>query len=811
MLILIISLLTLVDFASARNDCLCGICTAVAADGPSECNNPGGSCSIPSCGSYGSCQMTCGGNTPCNTYPGFCSVNSYQMWSYGPISRCYSFSSDVTGNVVCTINVQTSCFGVQEGQQTNEKLRLVVNGATIGLTDDNLCNNQAPPACFEDGPLTRTFSNVVIPVSQGSANTVRLETVQDSINLAGFTMTCTPQQAGPTCGNNVVEQGEQCEQNSQCNDNNPLTTDTCSSCQCRHDTVPNNFCGDGVINNNEQCEPPNANNNGACTQSTQTCQGTKTGVRDAYGYCNYACGCAQDTFAYACVQGSCGATCDSHSDCNDGDPGTRDTCNSNCGCTYEEVPYCGNARLDSNEQCESSSDCSPGKVCSGCMCVNGPYCGDANTDAGEQCDFGSAVNGIPCVAPTNGSCQYCRSDCSFATLTGGGCGNYKIEYNEQCDEGANNGVQCSPDSCNDFCVYCNNQCQIGHVNGPVCETNEIIPISQQPYYPSYYEYGYASYSGSGGAGICGDGVVSINEECDNGYDNGIACTAACNGDCNYCTSNCEEVLVEGPPCARKARPWDPVEIEPCRMVAYPVTFARLDENCLGNSKVVTSEVNASDNSRARQAACAIDPSSIYMSWENVQYSRGLKNLTLKLEHFEENSDIRIEYFDGSSWMTQCNIQRSQRDYVDSCRLASLPNPENIELRARVLRGGSNSYANIDHAYIVAEYCQGSSSCGNRVVDLGENCDDGNLISGDGCDEYCSRETLLCAEWGECIDGQETQICYYGNFIRSNTRNCGPVFFAENALSIWLLFLLIIIVMLFLFFPTVYMGLKKRRK
>ena len=31
-------------------------------------------------------------------------------------------------------------------------------------------------------------------------------------------------------------------------------------------------------------------------------------------------------------------------------------------------------------------------------------------------------------------------------------------------------------------------------------------------------------------------------------------------------------------------------------------------------------------------------------------------------------------------------------------------------------------------------------CGNGILQVGEECDDGNLINGDGCDAYCRIET-----------------------------------------------------------------------
>ena len=37
-------------------------------------------------------------------------------------------------------------------------------------------------------------------------------------------------------------------------------------------------------------------------------------------------------------------------------------------------------------------------------------------------------------------------------------------------------------------------------------------------------------------------------------------------------------------------------------------------------------------------------------------------------------------------------------------------------------------------------------CGNGVVNVGETCDDGNMVAGDGCENDCTASTL--AVWAE---------------------------------------------------------------
>ena len=58
---------------------------------------------------------------------------------------------------------------------------------------------------------------------------------------------------------------------------------------------------------------------------------------------------------------------------------------------------------------------------------------------------------------------------------------------------------------------------------------------------------------------------------------------------------------------------------------------------------------------------------------------------------------------------------------------------------------------------------GTSTCGNNLKETGEQCDDGNTLSGDGCNSIClleSDEAVSCIEDSDCITGQEciNQIC-----------------------------------------------------
>ena len=50
----------------------------------------------------------------------------------------------------------------------------------------------------------------------------------------------------------------------------------------------------------------------------------------------------------------------------------------------------------------------------------------------------------------------------------------------------------------------------------------------------------------------------------------------------------------------------------------------------------------------------------------------------------------------------------------------------------------DGYAGAQGNYSLELSC-GGGTCGDRVVNAGEQCDDGNWNNGDGCDSYCQYE------------------------------------------------------------------------
>ncbi len=186
-----------------------------------------------------------------------------------------------------------------------------------------------------------------------------------------------------TCGNGVLDPGEECDDGDQNSDTEPDA--------CRTDcTLPS--CGDGVVDTGEECDDGNQNSD------TQP---------DA---------CRTD-----CTFPSCGdGVVDTGEECDDGNQNS-DTVPNACrtDCT---LPSCGDGVVDTGEECDDgnqNSDTQPDACRTDCTL---PSCGDGVIDSGEDCDSGN-LGGETCVslgysggqlACNNSTCQFNVSNCESA-------------------------------------------------------------------------------------------------------------------------------------------------------------------------------------------------------------------------------------------------------------------------------------------------------------------------------------------------------------------------------------------------------------
>ncbi len=159
---------------------------------------------------------------------------------------------------------------------------------------------------------------------------------------------------------------------------------------------------------------------------------------------------------------------------------------------------------------------------------------------------------------------------------------------------------------------------------------------------------------------------------------------------------------------------------------------------------VTSEVAYVDNIYAEQSVDYIRY--IYLNWQFPNLPSGATTTLAKLNlmHREDQVGIAVEWWNGTSWTQVCDPPEESNFTLDTCNLQPYLNTtdkvKNVKLRLK-LSHPVNCHEDLDWANLEISYQQPvpCNVCGNGIVDPGEQCDDGNNISGDGCSATCQKE------------------------------------------------------------------------
>jgi cysteine-rich repeat protein len=282
-----------------------------------------------------------------------------------------------------------------------------------------------------------------------------------------------------TCGNQILENGEQCDDGVE----NDGSGKRCNAA-CKF-----NVCGDGdLLIGVEQCDSGGVD--------SSTCNGSSCTLSVCGdGHINLAAGEACDNGAENGVAGgSCDATCHIPG-CGNGiveageacDPGTGTGSNARnvAGCNFNcTLPVCGDGITNTaaGESCDSGTQngdpCPYGDptcqvcndTCTGSASPGGPYCGDGIVEsAHESCDLGIGSNGATACPYGTASCTGCSSSCEPSILTGNVCGDGNVDpnpNNELCDDGNTLG-----------CGTCSSNCKVG-LGSPAVGTIVAVAGSQ---------------------------------------------------------------------------------------------------------------------------------------------------------------------------------------------------------------------------------------------------------------------------------------------------------------------------------------------
>ncbi len=506
----------------------------------------------------------------------------------------------------------------------------------------------------------------------------------------GCSPVCTTE---AVCGNGIVEFPEQCD------DGNNLPGDGCSaSCTAEAD------CGDGTVQLGEECDDGNFVDTDSCTS---TC-------RDA------RCG---DGITWAGVE-----------QCDDGNLTGGDGCSAFC---TTELPDCGNGVLDPGEGCDDGNliggdGCSP-------LCEIEAPCGNGTLDPGEECDDGNTTPGDGCSAlclveiPAGWTCppeyynhESCDCGCGVIDLDCASGSAGVCQFN-QCPTGfdplPNQNWLCNIDQCGNGVVEPPEQCDDGNTqNGDGCNANCVTE-----------------------GGTCGNGFIQAGEECDDGNtQNGDGCSSTCQVEppagwtCTAsfyldgtCDCGCDVFDIDCPTlsaavCARDNCPpgFSPV----------PQQNPMCEEaNVCGDGVVVFPE-ECDDGNTQNGDGCNQD-----CRLEAPTCGNGT------LEPPEQCDDGNNVSGDGCNALCQVEdmipadwscVPQFYGDGLCDCGCTALDSD------CPTIDPGVCEFINCDAGLTLPDdnrFCA-EAPCGNGVLDPGEQCDDGNNVSGDGCSAGCLIET-----------------------------------------------------------------------
>ena len=502
------------------------------------------------------------------------------------------------------------------------------------------------------------------------------------------------------------------------------------------------YCGDGYANPStyEVCDDGNRANGDGCSNTCQIEPGSECfkkpylSAADEAEWMCWRCGDGVQgplftdcrpvpTLNWGFAVGTSREVCTTNGEeCDDGNQIDGDGCTSLC-----KREICGDGVVNNGEQCDIGKRCDDIIFCDtrsckmGEACRNLPYVGggtrlqctnDRRCYTDVDCAFTHCearnVNGCTasCTAKPGWTCAGSPSTCAFTS-----CGNGALDAGT--DEICDDGNKTAGDGCSPLCVV---------ETDWICN-NTPMPSTCEPWDACTDSDGGKDFATAGR----GDGAARIS-----GLDRHETIIDRCLSD-----KTLLEVFCSQP----RGLPSTMTHICP---------YKCLGGMCLTEPSSVSSGASSHSSAAPFDNACTDSDGGKNYTVSGI--TRGGSRASSGLETVQGYTD----YCESTTRLVESFCPAS----------TGLPLTETITCPGFCAAGTCRSLASSSSGAQSSFGSQAGSFCANRLIETGEQCDDGNRLTGDGCGQTCQREPGWVCEGVPSVCGT---LC--GDGIRAGSEQC----------------------------------------